>query len=92
MPVKRKTLPPPVVRREPPTIEEAVAAAQGLASDPQAQLEIAAGLMGVPEDQVRPYLARPMAIQAPQPLRSGRRVVVVERRIVRGGGAAALRR
>ena len=75
MPAKKKLLPPPVVRR-------------GLASDPQAQLEIAAGLMGVPEDQVRPYLARPQIVQ-PLPVRSGRRVVVVERRIVRGAGAAA---
>ena len=85
MKLKRKQLPPPVVRREPPTIEEAVAAAEGLASDLESQLEIAAGLMGVPEEQVRPYLLRPQKVEAPT-LRSGRRVVVVERRPLRSAG------
>ena len=44
---------PPRVRYEPPTIDEAVAAAQDLAADPEQQVAIAAGLMGMPEDQVR---------------------------------------
>ena len=37
----------------PPTIEEAVAAAQGLADDIEGQIEVAAGFMGVAADQVR---------------------------------------
>ncbi len=47
--------PSPVrVKYLPPTIEEAVAAAQGLAEDDvEAQIEIAAGLMGVQLDDVR---------------------------------------
>ena len=44
---------PPRVRYELPTIEEAVAAAQDLAADPEQQVAIAAALMGMPEDQVR---------------------------------------
>lgn len=69
--------PPPRVRKEPPTIEEAVAAAEGLSSDPNAQVEIAAGLMGVSEDEVRPHIPR----RAPRAtaIITGRRTVVVER-------------
>src|SRR5215207_7877511 len=44
---------PPRVRYEPPTIEEAIAAAQDLAADPEQQVAIVAGLMDRPEDQVR---------------------------------------
>ena len=89
-PKARKTanLPPLKVRREPPTIEEAVAAAQGLADDVESQVAIAAGLMGIPEDEVRPSVLRsPRPAPAPaMPSRSTgeapRRpvVVVVERR------------
>ena len=39
-------LPPIRVRREPPTVNEAVAAAQDLADDVEQQVEIAAGLIG----------------------------------------------
>lgn len=74
----RKTvvpLPPPRVRKEPPTLAEAVEAARGLTDDLGAQVEIAAGLMGVSEDEVRP-LVTPM----PKALHIGNRAVVVERR------------
>lgn len=82
----KKVLPPPRVRREPPTLAEAVIAAQGLSTQIDEQVEIAAGLMSVPEEEVRPLVlslererattpARPMVTSA-----SGRRVVVVERR------------
>jgi hypothetical protein len=53
----RAPLPPVRVRRDPPTLEEAVFAAQGLSDDPRQQVEIAAGLMGVPEDEARPVVA-----------------------------------
>src|SRR4051812_3888442 len=57
-PVRSRSKPPkvsgpPRVRHEPPTIEEAIAAAQDLAADPEQQVAIVAGLMGMPEDQVR---------------------------------------
>lgn len=41
------------VRHDPPTLEEAIAAARGLTDDVQAQIEIAASLMEMPIDQVR---------------------------------------
>ena len=73
------------VRNEPPTMEEAVRAAQDLSSDQEQQVEIAAGLMGVSHDEVRQQFrhvaARPVT---PRPLMNGRaQVVVVERRAQR---------
>jgi hypothetical protein len=41
------------VRRDPPTIAEAIAAARDLTDDVQQQVEIAASLMDLPPDQVR---------------------------------------
>lgn len=41
------------VRRDPPTLQEAIAAARGLTDDIQQQVEIAASLMEVPEEQVK---------------------------------------
>jgi hypothetical protein len=41
------------VRRENPTIEEALIAAESLAEDPAQRVEIAASLMGVPVEQVQ---------------------------------------
>jgi hypothetical protein len=46
------------VRREAPTLQEAIIAAQGLSDDPDAQADIAASLMGLPVDQVRTELAK----------------------------------
>jgi hypothetical protein len=43
-------------RVEPPTIEEAVAAAQGMTPDPDQQAQLAAELMGVSEADVRPII------------------------------------
>jgi hypothetical protein len=80
---------PPRVRCEPPTIEEAVAAAQDLAADPEQQVAIVAGLMSMPEDQVRSHvlsaapkrtLSRPIRDWA-QPTRSPQVVVVRRRRV-----------
>ena len=41
------------VRHDPPTLDEAIFAARGLADDVQGQVEIAASLMGLPPDEVR---------------------------------------
>jgi hypothetical protein len=41
------------VRHEPPTLDEAIFAAQGLSENLREQIEIAATLIGLPEDQVR---------------------------------------
>ena len=46
------------VRRDPPTVSEAVAAARGLTDDVQEQIEIAASLMDVPPDQVKPEVLK----------------------------------
>ena len=78
-PAKRRT------RHEPPEIDEAVFAAQGLTGDHDQQVVIAARLMGLPEEEVRPAVLR-----ARSPSRSTNvriaglgRAVVVERRIHR---------
>ena len=94
----KSALPPPRVRREPPTVEEAVTAAQDLSDEIEHQVAIAAGLMGVSEDEVRPHVLRAPRIRAElvvdrQPdriLRSttplrGPRTVIVERRPSLGG-------
>jgi hypothetical protein len=75
-----------VTRVEPPALEEAIIAAQGLTDDIEGQIEIASQLMGMPEDEVRPVVLQ----SAAQPRRSERapsferadapKTVVVERR------------
>lgn len=71
-------LPPIRVRREPPTVVEAVAAAQDLADDIEQQVEIACGLIGLPPDEVRPHVlsaakARQERPRGPVPDRSQER-------------------
>lgn len=96
---QKKPRPPVRVRYDPPTLEEAVFAAQGLSEDLTQQVEIAAGLMGVAEDQVRGLVTK-----AAMQRRSGRhvfvahrdgaeRAVVIERKTVRRRmtGAPAIR-
>jgi hypothetical protein len=81
------------VRQEPPTVAEAVSAAQALTPDLEQQIEITAGLMGLTPDEARPFVleAPPLNLQhsaAPQRgytgmdigRRSAGSVVVVERR------------
>jgi hypothetical protein len=89
---KNRPLPPIRVRREPPTVAEAVAAAQDLADDLEQQVEIAAGLIGLPPDEVRPHVlqaARPRSERAPERIISsgnglrGPRTVIVERKVGR---------
>jgi hypothetical protein len=44
------------VRHEGPTLEEAIAAAQGLSDDRDEQIEIASSLIGLPQEEVRAAL------------------------------------
>jgi hypothetical protein len=44
------------VRHEEATIEEAIAAAQGLSDDRDQQIEIASSLMGLPQEEIRAAL------------------------------------
>ncbi len=66
-----KVRPPVRVRHDPPTLEEAVFAAQGLSDDPNQQVVIAAQLMSVPVDEVRPLVLKAQRLTA-----SGSRMVV----------------
>ena len=77
--VKAQRPPSPVrVKYLPPTIEEAVAAAQGLAEDDiEGQVEIAAGLLGVSEDEVREAVMAAAKVQ--KQFEQGARVVVRDR-------------
>lgn len=74
------------VRQEEPTLSEAIAAAQGMADDVQDQVEIAASLMALPVDQVRPHVLKastPRRTQTTVAFASrpgGPRAVIVERR------------
>ena len=73
------------VRHEPPTLEEAIAAAEGLTSDPQQQVQIAAELMQVPLAAVRADAERIVNERNPQVAQTAhsRRIlgkVLVERR------------
>ena len=84
-----RPLPPLRVRHEPPTIQEAVAAAEGWTSDLRQQAEFAAGLMGVTVEEVEPYLRsspapRPQRHADPERLAGPRGAVVVERKVRRG--------
>jgi hypothetical protein len=85
---KTASLPPIRIRREPPTVEEAVSAAQGLSGDLQQQVQIAAGLMGVPEDEVAPMVSALRSAPRTPERRPGShtgspRVVILKRRSVR---------
>jgi hypothetical protein len=68
------------VRRENPTIEEALIAAESLAEDPKQRAEIAASLMGVPVEEVQALAAKQAAkTRGRASLVAGRtRAVVVE--------------
>ena len=82
------------VRRDPPTVEDAVLAAQGLTDEPGEQVEIVASLMQIPTEEARGAVLR-MAQRkdvnritvAARPMRPGQvngaRAVVVERRAPR---------
>ena len=62
------------VRHEPPTLDEAIFAAQGLSDNLREQIEIAATLIGLPEDQVR------QRVMEQGSARTGSRMVVTSNR------------
>ena len=68
------------VRRDTPTVEEALIAAEALAADPVQRAEIAATLMGVPVEEVKALAAKQAArTRGRASLVTGRtRAVVVE--------------
>jgi hypothetical protein len=80
------------VRRDPPTLEEAIFAAVGITDDQEAQAEIASSLMGMPYDTVlaevkklaRTNLRASTRVIAGE--QGAQRSVVVERRVVRRFG------
>jgi hypothetical protein len=77
------------VRHDPPTIEEAISAARDLTDDLQEQVDIAAGLMDLPTEDVRAALTKMPAPRKPAATlaftnRGGaERAVVVERKTPR---------
>ena len=80
------------VRRDPPTLEEAIFAATGITDDQSEQAEIAASLMGLPIESVVTEVkkaGRALA-RSSTPVIAGeqgaQRSVVVERRVVRKFG------
>jgi protein involved in polysaccharide export with SLBB domain len=82
------------VRKDPPTLQEAIAAARGLTDDIQEQVEIAASLMEVPQEQVKAELLRSggqrkdirtVGVTTGRP--GAMRTVVVEHKISRRPGA-----
>jgi len=87
------------VRNDAPTLEEAIAAAQGLSDDIEAQVEIASSLMGLPREEVRPALLKaaplreaPVASIAFAGPDAEPRAVIVERKPTRRLGAAVIER
>ena len=68
------------VRKEPPTMEEALIAAEALTADPGQKAEIAASLIGVPVEDVKAFAAKQAAqTRGRSTLVAGRtRAVVVE--------------
>jgi hypothetical protein len=80
------------VRRDPPTLEEAIFAAAGITDDQNEQAEIAASLMGMPIETVTAEVKKVSRIQARSATRvitgeqGAQRSVVVERRVVRKFG------
>jgi hypothetical protein len=79
------------VRRDPPTLEEAIFAAVGITDDQQ-QAEIASALMGLPYEEVLAEVkktGRAVARSATRIIageQGAQRAVVVERRVIRRFG------
>jgi hypothetical protein len=78
---KLRPRPPVRVRHDPPTLEEAVFAAQGITADLRQQTEIAAGFMNLPVEEVQPHVLRAAAqVTVPSGKLGVERPVVVERK------------
>ena len=78
------------VRRDPPTLEEAIFAAAGITEDHDAQAEIAAALMGMDFEPVLAEVKKTSRIAARSATtrviageQGAQRAVVVERRVIR---------
>jgi hypothetical protein len=81
------------VRRDPPTLDEAIFAAIGITDDVEQQADIAASLMGMPYDTVLAEVkkqnrvnARVSSTRVIAGEQGAQRAVVVERRVVRRFG------
>jgi hypothetical protein len=80
------------VRRDPPTLDEAIFAAVGITDNVEAQAEIAASLMGMPFETVLAEVKKQSRVNARAITRviageqGAQRSVVVERRVVRRFG------
>jgi hypothetical protein len=80
------------VRRDPPTLEEAIFAAVGITDDQEAQAEIAASLMGLPIESVLAEVKKAGRAAARSTTRvitgeqGAQRAIVVERRVIRKFG------
>ncbi len=81
------------VRRDPPTLDEAIFAAVGITDDQDQQAEIAASLMGLPLEAVQAEVkkvgrasARVASTRVIAGEQGAQRTVVVERRAVRRFG------
>ena len=80
------------VRRDPPTLDEAIFAAAGITDDPDEQAEIAASLMGMPIESVTAEVKKAGRSKTRSSTRviageqGAQRSVVVERRVVRKFG------
>ena len=79
------------VKQNPPSLEEAILAARGLSDERPQQIEFAAMLTGLPEDEIRaemvktdpPPNARPTLTVSVSGRNGQTRAVVVERRVSR---------
>jgi len=79
------------VRRDPPTLEEAIFAAAGVTEDHEAQAEIAAALMGMEYEPVLAEVKKTNRLAARTGIatrviageQGAQRAVVVERRVIR---------
>jgi hypothetical protein len=79
------------VRRDPPTLDEAIFAAIGITDDLEQQAEIAASLMGMPLEAVQTEVrkASRAAVRTTRVIageQGAQRSIVVERRVVRKFG------
>ena len=80
------------VRRDPPTLEEAIFAAVGITDDQQQQAEIASALMGLPVESVQAEVKKVARTSARSSTRviageqGAQRSIVVERRVIRKFG------
>jgi len=81
------------VRRDPPTLDEAIFAAVGISDDQEQQAEIAAALMAIPYETVLAEVkkqsranARAASTRVIAGEQGAQRSVVVERRVVRRFG------